>query len=497
MQAGARAGHQRKRTVQLLDQLRRRHGPIRGPGHFRRLPAQGARPPCSRRAHRPAGAHILDTRQPDRHAVPQHQEQERDGGLPRGHPPRTASGQRPLFPGPHPHAPAGNVDGRRGHAAPSPRHRDHLALRRRLHGTRGPRAHLPTWRSISRSRLSKPTPQVRPRTFFTDRPSPSRTWAPASSPGPSATSATTRSPSSSPPATLEVPSPKLYNVEGIDVVLLYQGRIPAGPRTTTTALPVGIQALEVDGAFDDGQGSLPRRRASGRPPTHQRQLHQHRPLDPQATYYASAVHMMGENVLFSVPSGNFGNLAAGLLAHKMGMPCKGFIAATNANSVVPEYLATGDYQPRRQRGPISNAMDVGAQATSSDLPGSSATTSPPSATPSVASTSTTTAPAAHPPHSRDQRIRMRSTRRHRPPGPRLRLKQIQKLSACSFTPRRLQIRRRRGSRNRNRSRDAGPPQGHHRPPQTGRQHRRYLHRPEGLPPQLNLEDVDEIRHVWS
>jgi threonine synthase len=61
-----------------------------------------------------------------------------------------------------------------------------------------------------------------------------------------------------------------------------------------------------------------------------------------------------------VPSGNYGNLAAGLLAHKMGMPCRGFIAATNANSVVPEYLATGDYQPRASVATISNAMDVGA-----------------------------------------------------------------------------------------------------------------------------------------
>jgi threonine synthase len=70
--------------------------------------------------------------------------------------------------------------------------------------------------------------------------------------------------------------------------------------------------------------------------------------------------MLGENVLFSVPSGNFGNLAAGLLAHKMGMPCRGFIAATNANSVVPEYLQSGKYQPRPSVATISNAMDVGA-----------------------------------------------------------------------------------------------------------------------------------------
>jgi len=64
-------------------------------------------------------------------------------------------------------------------------------------------------------------------------------------------------------------------------------------------------------------------------------------------------------VVFSIPSGNFGNLTAGLLAQKMGLPVHRFIAATNANDVVPEYLATGEYKPRPSTRTLSNAMDVG------------------------------------------------------------------------------------------------------------------------------------------
>ena len=156
-----------------------------------------------------------------------------------------------------------------------------------------------------------------------------------------------------------------YNVEGIDVVLLYpKGRISKVQEQQLTTVGGNVQALEVDGAFDDCQAMVkeafldPELQAA-RPLTSANSINIARWI-PQATYYASTVHMMGENVLFSVPSGNFGNLAAGPLAHKMGMPCKGFIAATNANSVVPEYLATGKYTPRASVATISNAMDVGA-----------------------------------------------------------------------------------------------------------------------------------------
>ena len=156
-----------------------------------------------------------------------------------------------------------------------------------------------------------------------------------------------------------------YNVDGIDVVLLYpKGRISKVQEQQLTTVGGNVQALEVDGAFDDCQAMvkeafLDAELQAARPLTSANSINIARWI-PQSTYYASTVNMMGENVLFSVPSGNFGNLAAGLLAHKMGMPCKGFIAATNANNVVPEYLESGDYQPRASVATISNAMDVGA-----------------------------------------------------------------------------------------------------------------------------------------
>jgi len=85
-------------------------------------------------------------------------------------------------------------------------------------------------------------------------------------------------------------------------------------------------------------------------------------LIPQSFYYFHAARQLPEGILptFVIPSGNFGNLTAGLLAQEMGLPIKHFVAATNVNDVVPSYLKTGDYQPRPSTATISNAMDVGA-----------------------------------------------------------------------------------------------------------------------------------------
>ena len=66
-----------------------------------------------------------------------------------------------------------------------------------------------------------------------------------------------------------------------------------------------------------------------------------------------------DKVIFSVPSGNFGNIGAGLLAWKMGLPVEHFIATTNVNDTVPEFLKTGSYQPKPSVATLSNAMDVG------------------------------------------------------------------------------------------------------------------------------------------
>ena len=86
-------------------------------------------------------------------------------------------------------------------------------------------------------------------------------------------------------------------------------------------------------------------------------------LIPQMFYYFRAYQQLLENhrnqAVFVVPSGNFGNLTAGLLAKKMGLPVRKFIAATNINDVVPQYLATGRFQSRKSVQTISNAMDIG------------------------------------------------------------------------------------------------------------------------------------------
>jgi threonine synthase len=85
-------------------------------------------------------------------------------------------------------------------------------------------------------------------------------------------------------------------------------------------------------------------------------------LIPQSFYYFEAYKQLdtkGKPVVFSVPSGNFGNLTAGLFAKKMGLPVHQFIAATNANDVVPQYLASGEYKPVPSVRTLSNAMDVG------------------------------------------------------------------------------------------------------------------------------------------
>ena len=85
-------------------------------------------------------------------------------------------------------------------------------------------------------------------------------------------------------------------------------------------------------------------------------------LVPQSFYYfraAAQLQQYGKPLSFIVPSGNFGNLTAGIFAKRMGLPVASFIAATNANDVVPEYLHAGDFHPRKSVSTISNAMDVG------------------------------------------------------------------------------------------------------------------------------------------
>lgn len=155
-----------------------------------------------------------------------------------------------------------------------------------------------------------------------------------------------------------------HNVKGVRVVLLFpSGRISKAQELQLTTVGDNVVALEVDGAFDDCQSMvkaafLNNSLQSIRPLVSANSINIARWI-PQSIYYAWTAHRLGSGLTFSVPSGNYGNLAAGLLVHKMGMPAAGFIAATNANNVVPRYLETGEFKPRPSVATISNAMDVG------------------------------------------------------------------------------------------------------------------------------------------
>ena len=155
-------------------------------------------------------------------------------------------------------------------------------------------------------------------------------------------------------------------VPGIDVVLLYPGgKVSAIQEKQLTTIGRNVRALEVDGTFDDCQRLV---KAAFLDPelSKKRQLSSANSINiarwlPQAFYYFYAAGRLapgGEKLCFSVPSGNYGNLCGGLLARKMGLNAR-FMAASNANDVVPEYLNTGKFRPRSSVRTMSNAMDVG------------------------------------------------------------------------------------------------------------------------------------------
>jgi len=158
-----------------------------------------------------------------------------------------------------------------------------------------------------------------------------------------------------------------HNVPGTRVIVLYpKGKVSPLQEKQFTALGGNITAVEVDGSFDDCQrmvkaAFLDRELSQQRNLTSANSINFAR-LVPQTFYYVEAVRQLPPRVApaFVVPSGNFGNLTAGLLAARMGLPVKKFIAATNANDVVPAYLKSGSYQPRPSVATLSNAMDVGA-----------------------------------------------------------------------------------------------------------------------------------------
>ena len=157
------------------------------------------------------------------------------------------------------------------------------------------------------------------------------------------------------------------SVPGIHVVILYPaGRVSTAQEKQLTTLGQNITALEVSGSFDDCQ-RLAKQALVDPVVTEKITLTSANSINiarliPQSFYYFAAVAQLGrpESLpVFSVPSGNFGNLTGGLLAKRMGLGVAQFIAPTNANDVVPEFLRSGKLIPRASRHTISNAMDVG------------------------------------------------------------------------------------------------------------------------------------------
>lgn len=158
-----------------------------------------------------------------------------------------------------------------------------------------------------------------------------------------------------------------HNVPGTKVIILYpKGGVSDLQEKQLTTLGGNITALEVSGTFDDCQ-RLVKAAFSDRELSERLNLTSANSINisrliPQSFYYFEAARRLPEGTkpTFIIPSGNFGNLTAGLLALRLGLPIEKFVAATNANDVVPRYLLDGQYQPRPSVATISNAMDVGA-----------------------------------------------------------------------------------------------------------------------------------------
>ncbi len=158
-----------------------------------------------------------------------------------------------------------------------------------------------------------------------------------------------------------------YQTPGIQVVILYpSGKVSPLQEKQLTTLGHNISALEIDGTFDDCQALV---KQAFLDPQLSRSIRLSSAnsiniarLVPQSFYYFEAYKQLpddGRPTVFCVPSGNFGNLTAGLFSARMGLPIDHFIAATNINDIVPHYLHSGEFTPKASVRTISNAMDVG------------------------------------------------------------------------------------------------------------------------------------------
>ncbi|MEA1784900.1 threonine synthase [Arenibacter sp. GZD96] len=156
-------------------------------------------------------------------------------------------------------------------------------------------------------------------------------------------------------------------VDGVNVVILYpSGKVSDIQEKQLTTLGKNITALEVNGTFDDCQEMV---KTAFLDTDINKMLHLTSANSinvarwlPQMFYFLFAykrIKSLQKEIVFSVPSGNFGNLCAGIIAQQLGMPARHFIAATNVNDVVPQFMVSGSYVPKPSKATISNAMDVG------------------------------------------------------------------------------------------------------------------------------------------
>ncbi|GGG32457.1 threonine synthase [Dokdonia pacifica] len=157
-----------------------------------------------------------------------------------------------------------------------------------------------------------------------------------------------------------------YKVPGIKVMILYpSGKVSDIQEKQLTTLGENITAFEVAGTFDDCQAMV-KRAFLDQEITNKRQLTSANSINvarwlPQLLYYLFAYKELkkkGKPLVFSVPSGNFGNICAGMMAHHMGMPVQQFVAAVNSNTTIPRFMQSGVYAPTLTVPTISNAMDV-------------------------------------------------------------------------------------------------------------------------------------------
>ncbi|MAW64735.1 MAG: threonine synthase [Flavobacteriales bacterium] len=156
-------------------------------------------------------------------------------------------------------------------------------------------------------------------------------------------------------------------VQGIDVIILYpKGKVSKIQEQQLTTMGQNITTLEVNGTFDDCQ-SMVKKAFNDDELRSKINLSSANSINvarflPQSFYYFSSYEQLEDKkkpIVYSCPSGNFGNLTAGMFAKRMGLPIDRFIGATNINDVVPKYLQTGVYKARPSVSTISNAMDIG------------------------------------------------------------------------------------------------------------------------------------------